>query len=131
MIAAAAVVVIAVLFAIAWPGEKEPEYQRKKLSEWLDAYQSAAFFSGIGADQRTKEAEDAVRHIGTNALPWLLRWLKAETPGWRLGLSRNLPWQGRMERLRTWLVNANTKAEAAVTGFEILGEQASAASPQR
>ena len=55
----------AVLIAVLWPVEKEPEYHGKKLSEWLDP---------IG-NVKKSGADEAVRHIGTNAIPWLLRWV--------------------------------------------------------
>jgi hypothetical protein len=43
-----------------WPWE--PVYQGRKLSKWLE-------HSG-------EEADNAVRHIGTNALPYLVRWIR-------------------------------------------------------
>ncbi len=61
------------LFAVAviafWPGEKEPEYQGKKLSEWCEI---RAMTDGT-SDQ--SESAKAIRHIGTNALPFLMRWI--------------------------------------------------------
>src|SRR2546423_4143418 len=85
-ISAAAVVMVIAVAAIAfWPGEKEPEYQGKKLSEWLEIYRTndvalrnamwepwtAAKYGPKPRVDRDAAAE-AVRHIGTNALPWLL-----------------------------------------------------------
>jgi len=70
-----------------WAGEKEPEYQGKKLSEWVQAYIPKAYFSRYPADaaahSKSHEAEVAIRHIGTNALPQLMKWINAETPEWR------------------------------------------------
>jgi hypothetical protein len=63
-----------------WPGEKEPEYNGKKLSEWL----SEGPISGDGPRSAAeKEAMDAVRHMGTNALPYLIRWMRYERRPWR------------------------------------------------
>src|SRR4051812_47188734 len=61
-----AVLLLAVLVAIVWPGEKEPEYQGKKLSYWLE----------ITTHEEYVEAREAVRQIGTNALPLLLKWIR-------------------------------------------------------
>jgi hypothetical protein len=59
------VLVAVVVALLVWPGEREPEYQGKKLSEWIkDANQIW--------DPEGKRAE-AVRQIGTNALPFLVR----------------------------------------------------------
>jgi hypothetical protein len=69
-------VVIAVL---VWPGEREPEYQGKKLSEWVrqldDGEPWAGFISHSWRSNLSVEqirAAEAIRHIGTNALPFLL-----------------------------------------------------------
>src|SRR3954464_6272242 len=59
--------VIAVVTALVWPVEKEPEYHGKRLSEWIEG--------GFRHDEpgRAEEQERVVRHIGTNALPFLIR----------------------------------------------------------
>jgi len=79
VICSVAIVLVAVLFAIAWPGEREPEYQGKKLSGWLREYQE-----NTGAPPPAAKAEEltrAVRRMGTNSLPFLLHWLSYEKPG--------------------------------------------------
>jgi len=61
---------IAVLGFVSWlllRPDPEPTYQGKPLSYWLD---------GIG-NGRTLEATEAVRELGTNAIPTLLRLLKS------------------------------------------------------
>jgi hypothetical protein len=52
----------------------EPRYLDKSLSEWIPL---SKFVGDVGqrADPR---AYDAVRNIGTNALPWLLLWIHSE-----------------------------------------------------
>jgi hypothetical protein len=42
-----------------WPGEREPENNRKKLTEWL-IYRGTA-----KSEDQVQVPEDAVRHIGT------------------------------------------------------------------
>src|SRR5437016_5420191 len=69
--------------------EREPEYNGKSLTEWLLLYERSP---GAESDPRSyydpaalQAAEHAVRQIGTNALPWLLKWIQCEpsSTGWR------------------------------------------------
>jgi len=38
--------------------------------------------SGLGANDAKRKADEALKHIGTNALPYLLAWLRTEDPPW-------------------------------------------------
>src|SRR3954469_4010547 len=82
------------LCAFLWP-EPEPRYQGRKLSQWLLLRDSAPPFTrpnGLNARLASfksfpavsygssAETEDAIRHIGTNALPYLVKWIQYETP---------------------------------------------------
>src|SRR5688500_10061079 len=63
----------------------EPRYKSRSLSYWLEAY-------GSGNDER--EAEEAIQKIGTNAFPWLLKWIREPEPQRHpliVGLARMLP----------------------------------------
>ena len=56
----------------------DPRYQNKPLSAWLKDL-------GGGNRERQTRAEEAIRKIGTNALPMLLKELRAQDPlGWRV-----------------------------------------------
>jgi hypothetical protein len=78
-----------------WPGEKEPEYNGKRLSEWLDIActnmssleEASAVLAGNFAEIKSKpllEAVQAVRGIGTNAVPCLVRWAAIDPrPPWK------------------------------------------------
>jgi hypothetical protein len=69
--------IAAIIFtAVLWPDEREPEYQGKKLSEWM-AILYRDDNSELGSRERQK-ALDAIRHIGTNALPIALIWIQFE-----------------------------------------------------
>jgi hypothetical protein len=70
LVIAAVVVIIGVLVALLWPG-REPEYEGKKLSEWLTPVKS----DGVLLPPDPSVC-DAVHHMGSNAVPWLLRWVK-------------------------------------------------------
>jgi hypothetical protein len=59
---------------------REPIYQGKRLSSWLEAYKLYGV-AGVETWQvrvEQQEADEAVRRIGTNALPTLLRMLRAK-----------------------------------------------------
>lgn len=77
LIVLAACVLVGIGVVAFWPGDKEPEYNGKKLSEWMWVRQHAP------SDARLWEAEDAVRHIGTNGLPSFIKWMKYEPPAWK------------------------------------------------
>src|SRR5881394_607426 len=86
-------------------GEREPAYKGKRLSQWLNQYEKRPH-PGMPMSLRSRwasqyqigltfpvrpprlvEAEGAVRHIGKESLPWLVRWLGYEPPAWRQKLS--------------------------------------------
>src|SRR5215510_13709512 len=84
-----AVVVIGVLVAVV-SGPREPEYNGRKLSEWVDDYNRDAWYSSYRKFHSQVAAEEAIKHAGTNALPWLLEWIQYEPPLWRRGLDQTL-----------------------------------------
>lgn len=59
-----------------WPAEKEPEYNGKKLSEWVEICRRERF-------THRKEALWAIQAIGTNALPYLLKRVRRDVPIWQ------------------------------------------------
>src|SRR5438874_13488245 len=79
-----AVGVFAVGVGVVLVPSREPSYGGKKLSEWV--LQSCT--GGLGADVRIAQAEDAIRHIGTNAVPYLLAWGRYRMPPWRVRLAQ-------------------------------------------
>src|SRR5438477_5536144 len=54
--------------------EREPEYGGKRLSEWV--LQLPQYL----AHPEPHQAEEAIRQIGTNALPYLLKWTRYQAP---------------------------------------------------
>src|SRR4051812_32664897 len=76
--------VCGVIGLIVLPRDKEPSYQGKTLTEWMniycwpsnptvaDMFPRKIFFEG--SEVRQKEAADAIRQIGTNAIPTFLEW---------------------------------------------------------
>ncbi len=73
---------IAVVGIISWlvlrPHDSEPTYQGKPLTYWLKGFGSGS------PDEVTLKANEAVRQIGTNAIPTLLRLLKAKDSKFKL-----------------------------------------------
>jgi HEAT repeat protein len=127
LLAVLGLAVLAVLVAALWPSEKEPEYQGKKLSEWLSFYMNAS-----PAEQDA--AGYAVRHIGTNALPILLHWMSYQVPNWRSKLVevvQRMPISSPRKRaLDNRMLGLNaSRAAISEIGFEILREEAAPAVP--
>ena len=114
--------------ALVWPRHREPEYAGKKLSEWLLACGSQG--NGPEAD----EAVDAIRHIGTEALPWLMTWRSYQMAPVKADLISTLekgPLAGATTRaIATSLSRQQRLAAQTLTGYQILGSQARPAIPE-
>jgi hypothetical protein len=124
---------------------REPEYAGRSLSQWLAAYNQTVNFGG---PEKPEPSADAIRHIGTNALPWLLDWIQYEEPAWRgdlyYGRQRQSFFLGGIghiikpaptNRVGSWLQSCYpcrpTRHDTmAMRGFEILGPQAAPAVPE-
>ncbi|HEX9046619.1 MAG TPA: HEAT repeat domain-containing protein, partial [Verrucomicrobiae bacterium] len=94
---------------------QEPTYAGRSLTEWLG--DSGNAFSQRGPQQAA--AEDAIRHIGTSALPFLIN---------------DLIWDPKLRRHRLHPVRPDTRLPdvrcvQAIRGFEILGSLAKPAIP--
>jgi hypothetical protein len=123
VIAFAACVLIGVGVIAFWPWGREPEYQGKKLSEWLALQR-----------ERPEEVSNAVRAIGTNGLPYLVKRVEYQIPLWRLRLSRvhsRLPgWmQSRWLENRIFPGDLVNRSGEALYGFRVLGTNAFTAIP--
>jgi hypothetical protein len=103
------------VIALVWLRESEPSFQGTKLSEWVLSYQP-----GPGAPF-SEGARVAIGHIGTNALPFLLRWIQYEPRAWRKVWERfSLP----------FFEDGSRRAEGAVAAFRVLGPRGSGAIPE-
>jgi hypothetical protein len=124
LIAAVCLAAVVVAFVV-WPGEREPEYQGRKLSEWLEPY------NDVGDDEARVAA---IKHIGTNALPFLLSWMQYEPPPWRESIYRHLYKLPKIARkdltYRVLLGKGELRLRAVVRGFEALGPEAAPAVPE-
>jgi hypothetical protein len=108
-----------------WPRPKKPEYNGKKLNEWLNLYEE----SRRGDNHEQRVAADAIQHIGTNALPWLLKWIKHEPPAWKdrmAGFVEKIP----SRTIARWYVEGDRLGFGAVEGFKLLGQRAAPEVPE-
>src|SRR5690242_18039035 len=73
-VTAIAILVLWLVWLLAFQAPREPVYRGKALSVWLQTYSRS---SSSGRHSREwNEADDAVRHIGTNCLPVLLHMIR-------------------------------------------------------
>ena len=125
MVAAAAFIL-----GLLWCGttrQREPRYNGRSLTDWLELCQ--------GSRVPPPEAADAVRHIGTNALPFLINWVDQYQPmsPWRQKLLMSVgQWRvgtpGK-EVLMETISGRQNRAARAISAFEILGKTARDAAP--
>src|SRR4051794_21632004 len=66
-----ALFVVGVAGVLIWSRWSEPRYRGKSLSTWLGYYDRRARDSFT--PEELEEADAAWRHIGTNAVPWLVK----------------------------------------------------------
>jgi hypothetical protein len=101
--------------------DSEPHYQGRSLSKWLVVYRN---YSG------SREAEQAIRTIGTNALPYLLQWIRQEPPFWRQAMFRVLPKPISQRVYNLIIMPGYDRAARATWAFGILGTNAASAIPE-
>jgi hypothetical protein len=129
-IASFGAVVVALLALAFWPGEKEPEYQGKKLSKWLEigTRPRRTVAEQKAGELDINQAKEAVRQIGTNGLPYLTHAILSEPPRW---LERMINSDFRIiASMGRYLNNRrDDRASTAEWGFEVLGPEAKNAAP--
>jgi hypothetical protein len=129
----AIVILVAVIVALTsaiFSEKPEPRSEGKTLSEWLAIYRRSGF---------PREAEPAVRAMGTNALPLLVEWTRYELPPWRQTLL-NLATrpvegkplsEGKTVYGKSWIEGKSlSRAENAQLGFAILNTNATSSIPE-
>lgn len=136
-----------ILAALLWPREREPEYEGIPLSGWLEAQErERAAFHSIPQKSSPNvqypsalgfKSDSAIRHIGTNALPFLVRRIQYKPPFWRRCLFASMRyWPKRLVESR-WTgrlyekdAKAQEDAESAMFAFALLGSTAKPALPE-
>lgn len=110
----------AVAAAITWQvlRVREPTYQGRRLSSWLQQY-------GTDGGSTQEEVDEAVRSIGTNAIPTLLRMLEANDTALKVKLSESgLLWRFGLRFTPAAILHAQ-----ALQAFRALGVDGSNAAP--
>jgi hypothetical protein len=118
------------LAALVWHSQREPSYQGTSLSEWLRTHTP----TGALTPEPSQRAAEAVRHIGTNGLPFLVSWIEDyQNPSpWRARLLSYSGKPGSPGRgiLFETIAKPEVRVGLALRGFEILGEAAAPAIPE-
>jgi hypothetical protein len=115
------VVLVGVIFLAL--RQREPTYNGKELSKWLN--ELAALDHSKRWDVHTEQAQ-AVRAIGTNALPWLLTELQADGSRWEYELNQLL---AKQSLVKYRFPDVNARLTRATLGFHALGELGQPAIP--
>ncbi len=63
--------VLAGVLVAVFSRKREPEYGGKRLSEWV----VTGFLMDSAAAKQQQQRREAIGHIGTNAVPYLVKWL--------------------------------------------------------
>jgi HEAT repeat protein len=96
----------------------------------LTAYVHA---SDAGDRMLEAKAADAVHHIGTNALPLLVKWIGYNIPKGRQKvagfIANHVPYPAKKPLYRWAMGSATSRADAAESGIEILWAEAAPAAP--
>jgi hypothetical protein len=105
----------------------EPSYQGRTLSNWLGTCLASELDDTTANGEALRQAtQHAVREMGTNAIPALLRWAQAKESPWKSSLNSALARQNLISfRFQT----AQDRQILASAGFAFLGNEARAAVP--
>jgi HEAT repeat protein len=119
--------IAAVLILTLWR-EREPRFEEHSLFEWI----AIADHGDRDGEFSKKEGQEAVRHIGTNAIPFLIKCIEYRERPWQTrlgGLCSKLP--EKLAEPVSGLIEGHgaQRQEAAFSGLHILGPGAKSAIP--
>ena len=122
---ALAVVAVAIVSVVVWQvcRQREPVYQGKRLSVWLDDYFR---IKEVRADATYESGEVAIREVGNNALPTLLKMARARDSKFKRKVAELI---FRKSRGSIRLHNDWEAHRKAILGFTILGPTAASCVP--
>lgn len=101
---------------------REPSYQGRTLTEWLDNLREYPF------PEADMDAVNAIHHIGSNAVPTLLAFAEAPSDS---SLKKSLiKWTRESPSISLPLSSQYDKHELAATGFRVLGSAGQSAVPE-
>jgi len=117
--------------AMRWlvtPTIREPVYEGKTLSQWLEGHGSTSASRYDYSSLEWERAEKAVRKIGTNGIPTLLRMISAKDPSAPVLKVRE--WARKSKLIKRPYRHALHRNEEAEKGFSVLGTNAATAVPK-
>jgi len=120
------VTVVAMVGLATWKilSPKEPVFQGKRLSIWLAGYKISKY--PVSSPQQ-KKADEAMRHVGTNAIPTLFRILQAHDSPITLKL---ISVAQRQRLMKVDYTPPSARKYSAGVAFRMLGPSASNAVPE-
>ena len=130
ILALCAVTIAGVAYLLFAPS-REPSYQGRRLSEIVRSLGDPIVFSLTILDHDIDHNNNAIKHIGTNAIPYLLKWIQSDPPPWKLSCYQRLA--KVLQRFKChWnpLENEVQLARGAEHAFYILRAQAEGAIPE-
>ena len=120
---------LALVLLLTFWREREPQYKGRSLTQW------AVLLNGGYANEPNisqRDAQEAIRSIGTNGLPFYVKWYQYQERPWRTRLANQaarLPGEfGRTAR-NLVLGHGELMQQAAISGFSTLGPNAKPALP--
>ena len=124
-----AVLALVLLFALT--RKHEPTAHGRPLSYWIEVYAGSPIPTGKPTTvEERREAEAAIKQVGTNAIPFFLKWIDYEPARWKLTLlaiTRKLP-DWAVKRPTKWLLASPGFApDQAAMSFSALGPAAAPA----
>ena len=139
LLPAAALALLAFALLRATP-DPEPQYKGRPLSYWLvqarpivdDTYPRIQVLQDYLAAFRSPVATEAIQAIGTNAIPYYLKWIRYEGSSWRKKLAAKIPPHTTWTfRINAWVGTTRSDLLAMASGVALaqLGSNAAAASP--
>jgi hypothetical protein len=129
LLISAALLLACLLTVVLWPKEKEPVYKGKKLSDWvLD--QGRTYM--VRAEDLTNSPRPspawAINTLGTNTLPFLLKWIAYDPPPARRATYHLFKRAGFTAPYES-LERSESRAALSVRAFQMLGPKAQPAIP--
>ncbi|MDB6067252.1 MAG: repeat protein [Pedosphaera sp.] len=118
-----------VLGTIAWLTlrQNEPVYQGKTLSAWLEVYHTNPQSDDPAGLEAVKAADEAMRHMGTNVIPTLLRELQAEDSQLKL---KCVALFKKQHFIKLNFTEDYLRQQAACSAFNALGNNGRSALPK-
>jgi hypothetical protein len=109
-------------------GSREPVFEGRPLSNWLDHHVASSSANPPYGSPGWKKADEAIRHIGTNAIPTLLEMIRAsDRPAFVIKVMNKARSLGLMRSMYRY---ASLRHEEAEYAFKMLGTNAASAVPE-